>query len=229
VFPSIRSGTTLTNVHLDTNIKPHRILLDDTFLTGTIVFPPLPFSNTDFDWDYKLDCPNIVDTNTTLVEFSTNGVLYYPITSINTIGIKPSGIGTIYIRVTLTRTLVDNRGPEFEVFRLRHPTVKYPYIKILRPQVTEVPTWLQYGLRSEQLGERFWTAPLDYFDQSITPDTPAARILENSFYQRIDGINRDSRYLTVKLSYNEEFGIFTHQSFEARRSQPQEVYSRLVF
>jgi hypothetical protein len=229
VFPSIKSGLTLTNVHLDTNIKPHRILLDDTFITGTIDFPPVPFSNVNYNWDYKLDSPNIVSTNTSVVEFSTNGILYHPIASINTVGIKPIGIGSIYIRVTLTRALDTDRGPEFEVFRLRHPTVESPYIKILRPQVTEVPTWLQYGLRTEQLGERFWTAPLDFFDSSIPPNTPAARIIENSFYQRVTGINSDARYVTVKLSYNEEFGIFTHQSFETRRTQPQEVYSRLVF
>jgi hypothetical protein len=232
VFPSIKAGVVLTDVHLDTGIKPHRILLDDGQLTGSIEFPAIPFSNANYNWTYKLDAPNIVVGNTIEVEYSVNPEpyeVYNPIANINDINIRPVGVGNIYIKVTLTRSSVDDRSPEFEVFRLRHQTVNEPYIKILRPQVTEVPTWLQHGLRSEQLGERFWTAPLDFFDRSIIKNTPAARIIENSFYQRVTGINSDSRYVTVKLSYNEEFGIFTHQSFETRKTQPQEVYSRLVF
>jgi len=228
-FPSIAAGITLTNIRLDTTIKPHRLLLDDAALTGTIDFAPVLFSNLGYAWEYKLDAPIIKSTNTITVTFSTNGTTYYPITSINTLGIKPVGIGNLYIKVVLTKAIVDDRGPEFEIFRLRHPKVDEPYIKILRPQITEVPTWLQYGARSEQVGEAFWTVPLNYFDATIPAETPAARILENSFYARINGIDIGNRYVTTKLSYNDQFGQMTQQSFVPRRVQPEEVYSRLVF
>jgi len=228
-FPSIIAGITLTNIHLDSNIKPHRLLLDNTFLTGTIDFALTAFTNSGYNWEYKLDAPVIKSTNSVTVTFSTNGVTYNPIANINNVGIKPTGIGNIYIRVVLTRISANDRSPEFEVFRLRHAKVDEPYIKILRPQITEIPTWLQYGKRTEQIGETYWTVPLDYFDPSIQADTPDARILENSIYSRIDGIDAGNRYVTTKLSYDEQFGQMTQQSFVPRRVQPEEVYTRLMF
>jgi len=229
-FPSIAVGTVLTNVMLDLNIKPYRLRLVDGQLTGTAVFSAIPYSNLlDLDWDVRNDSANIKDTNTVLAEFSTNGILYYPISQIDDTGKKPLGLGSLYVRITLTRALIDDRGPEFEIIRFRHPTVEKPYIKILRPQVTEVPTWMQYGLRNEQIAERYWTVPLNMFDDTIQPNRPEARILENSIYQRVTGINSENKYVTTKLSYNEEFGIFSQQSFETRVSQPEEVYGKLVF
>jgi hypothetical protein len=229
-FPSVDPGVVLTNVELDTNIKPYRLRLVAGQLTGTIEFPVASYSNLrDLDWEVKNDAANIKSTNSILAEFSTNGTLYYPISEINDTGKKPLGSGSLYVRITLTRALIDDRSPEFEIIRFRYPTSEKPYIKILRPQVTEVPSWMQYGLRAEQLAERYWTVPLNMFDDTIQPNKPEARILENSIYQRVTGINSENKYVTTKLSYNEEFGIFTQQSFDTRVSQPEEVYGKLVF
>jgi len=229
-WSSITVGSTITNIELDTTIKPNRLRLASGQLTGTAVSPPLSYSNArQLNWDVKSDLANIKNTNTVTVEFSTNGVIYYPISQINDAGKKPIGTGSITIKITLTRINIEDRSPEFEIIRLRHPTKDDPYIKILRSQVTEVPSWLQYGMRTEHLAERYWTVPLNLFDDTIQPDTPAARILENSIYQRITGINRENRYVTTKLSYSEEFTKFTHQSFDVRVVQPEEVYGRLVF
>jgi hypothetical protein len=227
---SIADGLTLIDVEQDTEIKPFRIMLTELATVGTIVSPRLQFSNPlSLDWDYEVVCPNIVDTNTVSVSFSLDGINYYPLSEINDNGKKPIGIGGIYLKVMMTRTSVEHRSPEFEIIRIRHAMRNDPYIKILRPQVTELPTLMQYGRRTENMAERFWTLPLNYFCPTIPPNTPLARILENSFYERIDGINAGNRFVTLKLSYDEELGTFTQQSFETRRTQPEEVYNKLVF
>ena len=229
-FPSISSSTILTNLELDLNIKPNRLRITGGQLTGSVVFPSVAYSNLrDLDWQVRNDSANIKDTNTILAEFSTDGIIYWPISQINDTGKKPLGSGSLYVKITLTRATINDRSPEFEIIRFRYATRTEPYIKILRPQVTEVPTWMQYGLRAEQIAERYWTVPLNMFDNTILPDTPDARILENSIYQRVTGINSINRYVTTKLSYSEEFTRFSHQSFETRVSQPEEVYSKLVF
>jgi hypothetical protein len=227
---SIDTGAILTDVILDTSVKPHRILLADTFTTGTFTSPAISYVNAlDLNWDFRGDYANIKSTNTVVLEFSTDNVNYFPINEINDTGKKPLGSGNIYLRVTLTRASATDRSPEFEIFRVRHPKLETPYIKILRPAVIENPVWGTYGKTTEQSGERFWTVPLNYFDSSITADTVNSRIRENSFYERINGINTGIKYATSKPAYNEEFGIFTQQFFDARRTQPNEFYNFLVF
>jgi len=226
---SISPNSSLINVHVDTEIKPHRILLNDFQLNGLITSSRIQFSNPlGLDWDIRVDSPNIKSTNLVTVSFSTNGVNFYPIEDINGVN-KPVGVGGLYIQVSLSRESVEDRSPEFQMVRLRHPNRTDPYIKILRPNVNEIPTLMQYGGRIENVGERFWTMPLSYFDSTIPENTVLARIVDNAFYARVDGINAGIRFVTTKLMFNEEFGIFTHQSFEPRRVQPEEVYGALVF
>ncbi|KKM27493.1 hypothetical protein LCGC14_1574160 [marine sediment metagenome] len=227
---SISAGLTLTDISLNTDIKPHRLLLDDGVTTGIIESGAISFYNPlQNNWDYKVDIALIVSTNTVTTEFSTDDITYFPITEINDDGKKPVGIDDIYIKITVTRVSTTDRSPEFEIIRLRHAITDQPFIKILRPQISEIPSWTAYGRRSENVGERFWTMPLDFFDSNIQLDSSDAKILENSFYERVTGINVGNRFVTTKLNYNEEFTIFTHQSFESRKSQPNEVYTNLVF
>ncbi len=227
---SITSGAILVNTIVDKDIKPYRVLLDTNQLSGSITSPRIQYSNeSNFDWDYRCDYANIKNSNLVTCSFSTDGITFYPIEEINDVDKKPIGVGYLYLKSSLARSTVNDRSPEFEIMRVRHPTKTNPYIKILRPQFMENPTWFTYGRRSENLGEAFWTVPLDFFDSTIPANTPSAKILENSFYERVTGIHTGIRYVTLKLKYNEEFGIFTQQAFESRRTQPEEVYSRLVF
>lgn len=227
---SIDSGTTLVNVTLNTDIKSHRILLEDTSLTGSITSSAIAYDNSlNLNWDFRGDSATIKSTNVIDYFFSTDSITYYPISEINDTGKQPIGTGNIYLRVVLTRTSLADRSPEFEIIRIRHPNVIEPYIKILRPAININPTWGSYGKRSEHTGERFWTIPLNFFNSLITPNTTEAQIKENSFYERISGINTEIKYVTSKLMYNEEFGIFTQQSFDTRRTQEQEFYNFLVF
>jgi hypothetical protein len=227
---SISSGTTLTNTVLDTTIKPNRILLATSQTTGTFESGAIAYSNPiSANWGVQVDSADIKSTNSVATEFSTDNVNFFPISQINDGGKKPIGTGSIYIRITLTRVNVIDRSPEFEIIRLRHANSVEPFIKILRPQISEFPSWMQYGFRTENIGERFWTMPLDFFDSSITPDTEDAKIFENAFYERVTGINIGVRFVTTKLFYEEEFKTFSYQSFETRRVQPEEIYARLVF
>jgi hypothetical protein len=230
---SVSPSISLIDTVIDTDIKPYRIVLDDLKITGSITSSRIQYSNPfSLDWDFRLDAPNIKDTNLVSAAFSTNGIDFYPIEDINGSN-KPTGIGGIYLRISLSRASVEDRSPEFQIIRLRHANKLEPYIKILRPNVNEIPTLMQYGGRVENVGERFWTMPLSYFDSNIPPNTPMARIIENAFYQRVSGLQVGIRYVIAKLMYNEELGgtdgHFTHQSFEPRRTQPEEVYQALVF
>lgn len=227
---SISPAITLSNISLDTDIKPYRLLISSGQLTGSITSSRLQYiNNLNKDWDFRGDAASIKDTNTIAFSFSTDGVNFFPIEEINDAGKKPTGIGGIYLRVSMSRTAIDDRSPEFEILRVRHSKLVEPTIKILRPQVSEMPSWMQYGRRIENLSERFWTSPLDFFDPTIPVNTPAARIKDNAIYERITGINQGNRYVTTKPMYDEEFGIFTQQSFETRRSQNEEIYKSLVF
>lgn len=227
---SISSSITLINTILDTDIKPHRILLSDNQLNGSITSARIQYLNPlGLDWDFRIDAPNIIATNLVTASFSIDGIVFFPIEEINEVSKKPTGIGGIYLRISMSRADVNDRSPEFQIMRIRHPNKVEPYILILRPNVNEVPSWMQYGSRVENIGERYWTRPLSFFDSNIPPNTEIAKILENALYERIDGLNVGNRFVTAKLMYNEEFGSFTHQSFEPRRSQPEEVYTALVF
>ena len=227
---SISPGLSLTNLVLDTNIKPFRLVLADNQISGSATSPRLQYSNPmGLDWDFLVDGPNIFEKNLISASFSVDGINFYALEEINDVDKKPVGLGGIYFRISLGRPTVDDRSPEFFIIRARHPSCHGPYIKILRPAVTEIPSLMQYGRRIENAAERFWTMPLDYFDPTIPVNTPLARIKENSFYARADGINAGNRFTTNKLVYDEEFGIFTHQSFETRRIQVEESATHLVF
>jgi len=233
-FASISPGNTLVNVVLTTDIKPHRVELADNQLSGSVTSARLQFSNPlGLDWEFDVVAPNIFETNLVTVSFSVNGIDFYPIEEINDAGKKPIGLGGIYLRVSLSRATIADRSPSFEIIRIRHANKEKPYILILRPNVTEIPALMQYGGRVENVGERFWTLPLNYFCSNIPANTQLARIRENSFYERVTGLNAGIRFVTTKLMFNEEFGgesgYFTQQSFEPRRTQPEEVYNALVF
>lgn len=230
---SISPNISLIDTILDMEIKPYRVMLDDLKLTGSITSARIQYVNQfGLDWDFRLDAPNIKSTNLVSASFSVNGIDFYPIEDINGVN-KPIGIGGIYLRISLSRADVSDRSPEFQIVRVRHANKVNPYIKILRPSVNEIPAVTQYGRRTENVGERFWTMPLSYFDSSIPPNTLLARIAENAFYQRVSGMQNNIRFVTAKLMFNEEIGgedgYFTQQSFEPRRIQSEEVYKALVF
>lgn len=269
---------TLTDVQLDTTVRPHMLVLADGELTGTVVTTGRAFTNPvgttatveasnplgPADWTTQVDIHLRTPTGSTAVtEFSTNGGgTWTNITAINGVN-RPTGTGTILFRVTLTRASVDDEGPAFEAIRIRRPlfenanplltqqrrvaSARNPASEVSNYEAGEIlllRTFVaqQMGLQAtlgrgeEHQGDRGWTAPMDLFDTTISPNTPEARIREDEggwhpFYQHTSGILTDRRYVMSKINYSDELtnGIFTAQSWDDRRAQNHEPPYALVW
>lgn len=241
---------TLGSCSIDTRIKPNRILMDSGATTSTIETPDKTFTNpNDDDWEVNVDSFLRATGNTVTTEFSTdNGGTFFDISLINGVN-KPTGAsGDIRFRITLTRASASDRSPAFEIVRMRRPesenmnqgivdfrgNVDVGQILILRPWVVEQAMLEQArGVNVDWVADRSWTAPLDFFDTSITADTAGAVIRDllpgpHPFIVHAAGFKTGERVVWTNFKWNEEFGILTHQSFDERRAQPGEFYY-LVF
>lgn len=250
-------GYVLTNIQLDTSKKPHRLVLTPGQLTGTVITTAKSYTNPDaLDWEVRVDDFIRETGNVSLVDFSTNGgVSWVPITAINGPG-KPVGTGSVMFRITLSRAAVTNRSPAFEILRIRRvlrenanlaledarsgdeaTTLRYEAGQILL-----LRTWIQTrpardparGVTMDWQADRAWTAPLDFFDLSLTRDTPPCRVDDSQtgthpFYELAYGVKTGDRLVMTAISYADNMGIFTHQTFADRRAQTEEVYAALVF
>lgn len=245
------SSYTLSSCAIDLKIKPNRILMSSGATSATIETQDKAFDNPgDDDWEVSI-AAFIRDTgNTVTAEFSTdNGGTWFSTTLINGVN-KPTGTGVIRFRVTMTRTLATDKSPAFEVLRARHVNsndynaaeitavrgnVAVGQILVLRPWVIEqAQTDTGRGIDIEWLGDRSWTMPLDFFDTTITAETPPARVDDRNpgphpFYEYVAGIKTGERLPITNIKWNEEFGVFTHQSFDDRRAQDNEDPYDLVF
>lgn len=251
-FGASEVGTfTLASTFVDQRIKPHRILLSAGATSGTIETPDKTYTNTDSDaWETGLDAFIRDSGNTVTAEFSTDfGGTWTDVADINTTN-TPVGSGSIRFRITLTRAAATDRSPAFEIIRARHVNSgAYNETHILdvregvsRGQILVLRPWIQEqaqsdtgrGLTVDWMGDRSWTMPLDFFDTTVTADTPAARISDQKagphpFYEYASGIKTGDRVVMTSFKYNEEFGIFTHQSFDERKAQPNEDPYGIVF
>jgi hypothetical protein len=245
------SGYTLTNCAIDKTIKPHRILLDPTALSGTIETFDKSYSNlAGDDWSTKLDAFIRAAGNTATAQFSTDGgITWLVLTAINGIS-KPIGTGIIRFKITLTRTALESKSPAFEIIRARHVLsqnynegritdirggVLPGQILILRPWVVEQSSVDQgRGTLLDWAGDRSWTMPLNFFDKTILPDTLLAKLDDanagpHPFFEHASGMKLGTRVVITNIKYSEELGVFTHQSFDERRAQSAESPYKLVF
>lgn len=241
---------TLASTALDTTKKPHRIVLTGVSLSGTIITTDSAYTNPDsLDWETNVDAYVRDAGNTVTTEFSTNaGATWTNIASINGPN-KPIGTGNIRFRITLARTTTTQKSPAFEALRIRRVLAENANRCILDShgryaagQILILRTWMQEraqrmdggrGVVNELLADRSWTNPLDFFDTTLTPDTPAARIDDRDagphpFYEHAFGIREGERLVMTQFSWSEQLGCFTHQAFNERRATDGEIYS-LVF
>lgn len=241
------SGTTLS-----TESKPNKIVLERGVNTGTFLTQVKTINNGPIEQDWLLDVQRKLPQGGAVnVEFSTNGVDFYPITYINGQEVKPLGQSMIQLRVTLKRLNTRARSPEFYIVRLRR--LKYEHTnfsllesrrcvnKSLSPgeilvlwdwqQTTPVLSDAQGFVREEV--KKIWTAPLDYFDTSIKTDSPEAAIKDlqagpHPFIRFTTGIEREHIFALTQAAYSEQLHIFSYQSFQARRPQENsEVYNKV--
>lgn len=242
---------TLAGCSVDTKIKPHRILLNAGATSGTITTAAKPYSNIpEDDWTTNLDAFVRDPGNTATAEFSTDGgTTWYSLAVINGAN-KPIGVGTLRFRITMTRTTTTDKSPAFEIIRARHvrsadwndsllghvrPDLSPGQILVLRPWVAEQSsTDTGRGTLLDWAGDRSWTMPLDVFDTSLTVNTAPTRLDDSEagphpFYEYATGIKDGQRVAVTSVKWNEEFGVFTHQSFDERRVQTTESPYTLVY
>lgn len=244
--PSVTTNMVMfNNITLERQFKPNYVMLAEGATTGFLQTAAIPYDNPDGAvWEAHSDGYLRVAGNTITVEYSFDGgAAFFPLADIASANPPPTGAGTLIFRVTLTRASATDRSPFWGAVRARHANahlynaaqitdlrgnVSPGEILVLRPWVVEqAQSDTGRGTLVEWMADRSWTMPLDFFDLSVTADTPAARIPDRApgphpFYVFTRGIKQGDRVVLTALKWNEEFGTFTHQSFDERRAQDME-------
>lgn len=250
------AGFTLTNVSISTAKKANILVLDDGQTSGIIETPDKAYTNPEGeDWELKIEAYRRASGSTFTLEFSTNsGASWTPLTLTEVTGSDPTGYGftsavpgtsmpggTVRFRLTMARLSANDLTPAFEIVRVRRAnsenintalqTHRDDFVAgdilVLRPWTQEQDSLeAGRGRLIEHLADRTWTAPLDFFDTSLTPDTPPCKVSDeigpHAFYEYSNGVQEGTRYALLKTYFNESFGTFTHMLFDDRRVQPGE-------
>lgn len=252
---------TLTNAVVDTTKKPNRIRIADGQTTGVIVTTDKAFSNPRaLDWTVELAAYRKIAGDTITLEYSTDAGVTWTAVALTlspTLTLRgtmtglprPIGAGNLRYRITLTRlsgTSVES--PSFEIVRARHTQderanpilssrsdLGIDQILILKTWITEsVARDIARGRIIEHEGDRMRTAPLDFFDLTLTRDTPACALDDRGagphpFFEYANGIRLGQRYAIVRSSFDTTIdNFFTQQSFSERRTQSGELYDLVM-
>lgn len=260
-YPAAQPAFTLSNVVIDRTKKPNRLMLASGATSGTIVTPDKPYTNPGDDvWELELSAYRKTTGDTFALEYSLDaGVTYRSITltpgplygfrGALTDSHRPLGSGTIRFRVTMTRVSgTSPESPSFEIVRVRHVRSLdcNPIIQLRNDytdgQILILKTWDQEfvareiarGRTVEAMGDRAWTAPLDFFDLSLTRDTPPVAFDDREagphpLFEYTEGIRTSERYAMYAINLDATLdNVMSHQSFSERRIQAGELYS-LIF
>lgn len=229
---AIDATVTLTNCSLNTDVVPFRVLLDTGQTSGTVESTDFTVSNAGTrPFEYRTDTYIRQSSGTSVtVEFSTNaGGAWDPIENLNTVGGDPPTSGTLRFRFTLARTLAADRSPAFEIFRVRHPRLDEPYVRVLKGLPMRKRGRENYGVVEDEGNLRYWTVPLRHFDDAIQQDPDVVTPPEDNIIQQeafvafIDGVHTGLRFDCTSFDYHDPDGIFISQGFGARRLQFDEI------
>lgn len=239
-----------TNVEVGTSIKSNKAFLAEGETTGEIVTSGKTYTNPNLDaWELRLDTYLRATGSTATLEYTINGGDDWTAVALTNnegsiTGAALGTSGTIAFRITLTRLSADDLSPAFEILRLRRfksegeplywvERRRQDYVQgsilVLKPW-TQEQDFLEPGRGRviDHLATRSWTAPLDFFDLTLTHDTPQCKIEDHAgphaFYKISTGFDLGTIYPITKIAYSEKFGIFTHQVFDDRRAQAGEPY-----
>lgn len=249
------SSFTLTGVEVSTTKKAHVFSLSSGTLSGTIETTDKAYTNpNDLDWDVKFEAYRRDAGHTFTLEFSTDGGGGWTAIALTEVtdgfgfegtipGAMISGTGSIRMRITMTRASSTDRTPYSEIVRIRRTLTENVNTRLQKRRADFVPgsililrPWTQQqdmvepgrGHIVQHVGDRAWTSPLDFFDLSLTHDTPPCKVDNTQgphpFYEYTSGLQLGDRYALTKFYYNEQFGPFTHQYFDDRRAQDGEHY-----
>ncbi len=208
---SIDPTLVLTNISLNQNYRPYRLILNDGQLTGTIETVDYTIQNTllnPYEWDVKT---YIKDTGgAVLVEYSTDsGVTWYTLQQPVTATTK------IRFRITLSRTVTTIRSPFFEMLRFRWMNVLDDTVYISKARTPIDYKRMKYGLTETAAGPRFWTI----IDQAI----PSL-----SFTTFLEGPNQGQTMALFDFNVTFFQGIALRQVFSGRIiTEGVEIYTQV--
>lgn len=247
---------TLDNTTISTAKKANIITLVSGQTLGFVETDDKSYENeVEEDWEVKLDAYRRAAGSSFILEFSIDAGTSWttvPLSEVDSPGLgftgtisgaDLAGTGSVRFRITLGRNSASDLTPAFEILRIRRvmsenenqnlirqrPDHVSGSILVLRPWVIEQDSIEPgRGRLVEHLNAMSWTSPLDFFDTSLTHDTPDCRIQDHlgphAFYEMSSGVQEGTRYALTKVSYNDNFGVFTQQHFDDRRTQPGEPY-----
>lgn len=244
----------LSNTSILTTRKAHAIVLSPGQVSGTVTTQDKAFSNVaGLDYSLQLIAYRRSVGATLTLEFSTNaGGTWTPVALTDQpegytgtiLGVGLTGTGNVRFRLTMTRAAATDPSPAFEILRVRRVASENENPSVIRQRPDHVPgsilvlrPWVNEresleagrGRVLEHLNDKTWTAPLDFFHVGLTHDTPSCRIDPTQgphpFYRYASGVQGGTNYVLISASFNEQFGIFTHQSFDDRRAQDGEPIS----
>lgn len=241
---SISPNLTLSNVQINTVLKPNRIELTPSALVGEIETADAFFTRLypDLDWDARCDFVVKDATNSSVMSlFSTDGgVSWHTLSDLATVNPLT---GRIRFRIVLQRTSTGVASPAWEILRARFPTIpvdgrKGPWILVLKSVSPDKQIQDLRGVQIDSGNNAFWTAPLSFFDCTITPqsnvDTPLDEndmIRDPAFIAFIEGVRdtkHQQRWALTNYTFSDPTGYLVRQFFQARLTQ-QEEFTWLVW
>jgi hypothetical protein len=235
-FAATDPANTLVNTSLFTEYTPYRLQISPGFLTGTVtspiytVTPAVVASVNPFQFQVDSYLRQPAGTSV-LVEFSINAGLFSPIAGLSTLSIAAGS--TIQFRVTLTRALLTDKSPFFEIMRSRFARLDEPWIRVLKAMPARPRSREQYGVSESDGPVRWWTVPLMFFDDQLPqdPDTTAPHqgnmIQAKAFLEFKEGAYVGRRYSVVSVSHSDPKGIFISQNMVCRLLLPDEIESQV--
>lgn len=242
---SITPQLVLTNVSINTIIKPNRLELNQGALTGTIECPDIPFIRLirDQPWDFRNDyiLKDGVNSSITAMFSVDGGLTWQPLTALSTAGTPPGiNAGRIRFRITLNRTTTSIPSPAWEILRTRFPVIDLynrfgPWILVLKTVPGAKNIQDTRGIVLDESGTNFWTAPLSYFNRQVQDQGFVDQklnynelIIDPAFIQFMEGVPsvlHNQRWSIISVNHSDPFGFFTKQNFQARLEQELEFTS----
>lgn len=241
---SVSPGLTLQNVTLNTVLKPNRLELESTAVTGSIETIDFAFTRLypDMDWAYRNDCVIKDAANSGIsVSFSTDGgTTWQPIVDLVTA--NPT-TGRIRFRILLSRISTSIPSPAWEILRARFPVIPIrgrlgPWILVLKSVSPDKQIQDLRGIQIDSQSNSFWTAPLSLFDCSVVAQSNVNNSFDENdtlrdpaFIEFIEGARNakyNQRWTLTNYTFSDPMGYLVRQFFQARLTQ-QEEFTWLVW
>jgi hypothetical protein len=229
---SITPGWAYANCQLSQVNQPNTIELVDGQTDGTAISTQFAVDQSAIKGNFQYDFAGFARQtgNTITLEFSSTALsgtpVWQPISNLTALSQLP--FPYLQFRVTFHRGAITDKSPKFEIVRVRWPTfvdkvpltqggLNEPVIRILETWEQETPMRTDQGRRLDEPGQTFFTTPMTFFDS--TRVGASAAIVDNSFIEKLYSLEANSRYHIYNFKYSEQFGIFTRQQFEIRKTQ----------